>query len=189
MTATVNDASPALIPSSKVRVTRPLVDLLPGVFQEDEFTGRMMSGLDAVVAPVYAFLDGLEVYVDPLLCPEDFLPWLASWVGVVIDENWAVDQQRAFIRAAVELFRTRGTPRGLKAEIELLTGGVVDISETGGVMHSTIPNGEIPGEDYPRCSVRVTLPPGSPVTDRSIALVIEAAKPAHVVSAVEIARQ
>ena len=71
--------------------------------------------------------------------------------------------------------------RGLQAEIELLTGGTVEISETGGVIHSNVPSGELPGEDYPRCSVRVTLPPGSKVTDRSVALVIEAAKPAHVV--------
>lgn len=188
MTATLNGQG-ATTPSTRVQVSRPLVELLPGVFQEDEFTGRFTAGLDAVVAPVFAFLDALEVYVDPQICPEDFLPWLASWVGVVIDENWGVDQQRAFIQAAVGLFRTRGTMRGLQAEIELLTGGVVEISETGGVIHSNVPSGELPGEDYPRCSVRVTLPAGSPVTDRSVAMVIEAAKPAHVVYAVEIIRQ
>ena len=184
MSATLNGAR-----STGVAVSRPLLDLLPGVFQEDYFTGQLTAGLDAVVAPVFACLDALEVYVDPLICPEDFLPWLAGWVGVVVDENWHVDQQRAFIQSAVELFRTRGTARGLKAEVELLTGGSVEISETGGVTHSTVPSGDLPGEDYPRCSLRVTLPPGSPVTDRSIALVIEAAKPAHVVYAVEIVRQ
>jgi phage tail-like protein len=172
-----------------VAVSRPLVDLLPAVFQEDEFTGRLTGGLDAVIAPVFAYLDAIEAYVDPLISPEDFLPWLASWVGVVLDENWAVDQQRAFIQKAVELFRMRGTVRGIKAEIELLTGGGVEISETGDVAYSAVPNGPLPGEDYPRLSIRVTLPPGSPVTDRSIDLVIKAAKPAHVVSAVEIVRR
>jgi phage tail-like protein len=188
MTLTMNGQR-GVTPATKVQVSRPLVELLPGVFQEDEFTCRFTAGLDSVVAPVFAFLDALEVYVDPKICPEDFLPWLASWVGVVIDENWGVAQQRAFIQEAVGLFRTRGTMRGLQAEIELLTGGAVEISETGGVTRSTVPSGELPGEDYPRCSVRVTLPKGSTVTDRSVALVIEAAKPAHVVYAVEIIRK
>ena len=140
------------------------------------------------IAPVFACLDAIEAYVDPLISPEDFLPWLASWVGIVLDENWPVEQQRAFIRNAVELFRMRGTVRGIKAEIELLTGGGVELSETGDVAYSSVPNGPLPGEDYPRLSIRVTLPAGSPVTDRSIDLVIKAAKPAHVVSAVEIVR-
>jgi len=188
MTVALNGQGPTT-PSTRINVSQPIVELLPGVFQDDEFTRRFTAGLDAVIAPVFAFLDALEVYIDPRICPEDFLPWLASWVGVVIDENWAVEQQRAFIRAAVGLFRTRGTIHGLKAEIELLTGGAVEISETGGVTHSSVPNGDLPGEDYPRCSVRITLPKGSTVTDRSVALVIEAAKPAHVVYAVEIVRK
>ncbi|HWS48190.1 MAG TPA: phage tail protein I [Acidimicrobiia bacterium] len=171
-----------------VAVSRPLVELLPGVLQEDEFTQRFTGGLDAVVASVFACLDALETYVDPIICPDDFLPWLAGWVGVIIDENWPIERQRAFIQSAVQLFRTRGTLRGLKSEVELLTGGEVEVSETGGVAVSTVPNGPIPGEDYPRCSLRVTLPRGSTVTDRSVALVIEAAKPAHVVYAVEIVR-
>jgi len=188
MTVTLNGQEPP-VPSTRVGVSRPIVDLLPGVFQEDEFTRRFTAGLDAVIAPAFTILDALEVYVDPQICPEDFLPWLASWVGVAIDENWEVPQQRAFIRSAVGLFRTRGTMHGLKAEVELLTGGAVEISETGGVTHSSVPSGALPGEDFPRCSVRVTLPKDSKVTDRSVEMVIEAAKPAHVVYAVEIIRR
>ena len=188
MTVTLNGQG-RTTPSTRVQVSRPIVEMLPGVFQEDEFTRRFTAGLDAVIAPIFAFLDSLEVYVDPQICPKDFLPWLASWVGVALDENWEEAQQRAFIQAAVGLFRTRGTLRGLRAEIELLTGGTVEISETGGVTHSNAPSGSLPGEDYPRCSVRITLPKGSTVTDRSVALVIEAAKPAHVVYAVEIIRK
>jgi phage tail-like protein len=172
-----------------VPISRPIIEMLPGVYQEDEFTRRLTAGLDEVVAPAFRVLDSLDAYVDPLLCPEDFLPWLASWVGISIDENWPLDKQREFISAAVSLFHWRGTARGLRQEVELLTGGHVEIAETGAVTASITPTGAIPGEDYPRCTIRVTLPPHSPISDTSINLVIEAAKPAHVVHKIEIIRE
>jgi phage tail-like protein len=170
-------------------VSHPIIEMLPGVFQEDDFARRLTNGLDAVLAPVYMCLDGLESYIDARLCPDDFLPWLASWVGVLLDENWPQEKQREFIQAAVPLFRWRGTSRGLRQEVEILTGGVVEIAETGGVTVSNRPAGTLPGENYPRCTVRVTLPADSPISDQSINLIIDAAKPAHVIHAVEIVRK
>jgi phage tail-like protein len=177
------------VTTSAIRVARPLVELLPGVLQEDELTQRITAGLDDVVAPVYACLDALDAYIDPELCPEDFLPWLASWVGVTVDENWPVEKQRAFVQAAVPLFQWRGTVRGLREELEVLTGGTVEVVETGGVTFSEAPLPALPGDDHPRCAVRVTLPKDSTMSDRSIHLIVEAALPAHVVHAIEITRE
>jgi phage tail-like protein len=171
-----------------VRTARPLVELLPGVLQEDDFTQRMLAGIDDVLAPVFVYLDALEVYVDPHLCPEDFLPWLAGWVGMLLDENWPVEQQRAFVASAWQVYRYRGTVRGLERELALLTSGEVEIAETGAVTVSTTPSGAIPGEDYPRLSVRVTLPKRSPIADKSVHALVAASKPAHVVHQVEVVR-
>ena len=85
-----------------------------------------------MLAPVFATLDCLDAYVDPWLAPEDFLEWLAGWVGVVIDEGWPIERSRAFIANIVELYRWRGTIRGLVAELAIYTGGDVEISESGG---------------------------------------------------------
>ena len=75
----------------------PIVSLLPGIYQDDLFTQEFTGGLDDVLAPVFTTLDCLDTYVDPWLAPEDFLEWLAGWVGVVIDEGWPLDRSRAFI--------------------------------------------------------------------------------------------
>ena len=91
----------------------PIASLLPGIYQDDVFTSQFTGGLDDVLAPVFATLDCLDTYVDPWLAPEDFLEWLAGWVGVVIDEGWPLERSRAFIANIVELYRWRGTIRGL----------------------------------------------------------------------------
>src|SRR3712207_9317558 len=84
----------------------PLVSLLPAVYQEeDPFIGRFTAGLDDVLAPVIATLDCLEAYVDPMLAPEDFLAWVASWVGVILDEHAPMSLHRSAVARAAELHR------------------------------------------------------------------------------------
>jgi phage tail-like protein len=164
----------------------PIIGQLPAIYQEDEFTRQFTGGFDDVLAPVFAILDSLEVYVDPFLTPADFLPWLASWVGVVLAEDWPLDRQRTFIARAVELYRLRGTVAGLRAEVELFTGGTVDISETGGIAVSQSPGGRFPGEDVPRLALRVMVDDPSTVNQTGLDAIVAASKPAHIVHRVEI---
>ena len=81
----------------------PIAGLLPGIYQDDQFTQDFTGGLDDVLAPVFATLDNIDAYVDPWLAPEDFLQWLAGWMGVVIDEGWPLERSRAFIANIGEL--------------------------------------------------------------------------------------
>lgn len=164
----------------------PLVDQLPGIYQEDEFTRRFTSGFDAVLAPIFNTLDCLDGYVDPWLCPEDFLDWLAGWVGLVLDEDWPIDRRRAFVANAVQLYRWRGTVEGLRAELAIYTGGLVEINETGGTVWSNRPGGRFPGEPVPRLAVRITVDDPSSINERRLNAMISAAKPAHVVHTAEV---
>jgi len=59
----------------------------------------------------------------------EFLPWLASWVALVLDETWSVEKRRRLIGEAVELYRWRGTIRGIKTFVEIYTGIVPEIIE------------------------------------------------------------
>lgn len=165
----------------------PIVGLLPGIYQDDEFTRQFTAGLDDVLASVFATLDCLDTYVDPWLAPEDFLEWLAGWVGVVIDEGWPLDRSRAFIANIAELYRWRGTIRGLTAELAIYTGGDVDISESGGAAWSLTPGTDPPGDDEPRMAVRVSVDDPASINERTVDRMVAAAKPAHVVHVVEIA--
>jgi phage tail-like protein len=167
----------------------PIAGQLPGIYQDDEFTRQFTGGMDDVLAPVFTTLDCLDTYVDPWLAPEDFLDWLAGWVGVVIDEGWPLDRSRAFIANIAELYRWRGTIRGLTAELAIYTGGDVEIAESGGAAWSLSPGTDPPGDDQPRMAVRVSVDDPSTISPATVDRMVAAAKPAHVVHVVEIAKR
>jgi len=164
----------------------PLGPTLPAIFQEDEFSMRFIGGFDDVLAPILTSLDCLIDYFDPALTPVDFLEWLAGWVGIEIDESWATERRRAAVATAVEMYRMRGTISGLRANLEVLSGGQVEITDSGGVTWSTSPMGELPGQESPRLAVRVTLDEVTDRTTKAIDSIVAAAKPAHVVHRVEV---
>lgn len=164
----------------------PLRTLLPAILQEDSFTQRLADGVDEVLAPVISTLDCLEAYLNPLLAPADFLEWMATWFSEVLDENWPAERRRRFVAAAVETFRIRGTVAGLRRELELSSGGRVEISDSGGVGWSLKPEAALPGEDVPRVAVRVVTGDVSAVNRAALEVLIRAAKPAHVVHTLEV---
>ena len=164
----------------------PFGPMLPAIYQEDEFSMRFVGGFDDVLAPILTTLDCLIDYFDPALTPTDFLDWLASWVGIEVDESWATERRRAAVATAVEMYRMRGTISGLRANLEVLSGGQVEITDSGGVAWSTSPMGELPGQNSPRLAVRVSVPEVSERTTKAIDAIVAAAKPAHVVHRVEV---
>jgi len=160
----------------------PLQTLLPAVLQEDDFTRRMMAGLDEVLAPVVSTLDCLDAYLSPALAPDDFLGWLSSWFSEAVDDTWPTDQRRRFVAHAAELFGSRGTLAGLRRELELCIGGRVEVSDSGGVGWSLKPEAQLPGEPVQRLAVRVESD-----ADRGwLESIIRAAKPAHVPHQLEV---
>jgi hypothetical protein len=90
------------------------------------------------------------------------------------------------VARAVELYRMRGTVAGLRAHLEVVTGGRVQITDNGGVSWSTTPNGRLPGEDTPRLAVRVIVDEPEVVKSASVEAIVAAAKPAHVAHRVEV---
>jgi phage tail-like protein len=157
----------------------PLGELLPGVYLEDSLTQRFTEGLDTVLAPAFLTLDCLEAYLDPWLTPPDFLPWLASWVGIELDEMWPLDRQRAMVAAASGLHRARGTHRGLVAYLQLLTGGEVELAESGGARWSTEPGTAPPGEAVPRLQITIRARDPSSINRDRLERAVRDACPAH----------
>jgi phage tail-like protein len=166
----------------------PLGAALPALYQEDAFAQAMLRALDSVVAPVFASLDSFDAYLDPGLTPDDFLTWLGSWVGMTIDETWSLERRRAAVRRAAELYRMRGTAAGLAEQVEIYTGGRVDIEENGGTAWSIDPGGELPGSPEPMVVVRVHVPDPKAIDPLRLDALVGAAKPAHVEHQVEIVK-
>jgi len=165
---------------------RPIGEQLPAAFQEDDFCQRMMSALDEVLAPVFTTLDCFDSYIDADLAPADFVDWLGSWVGLDLDETWTVERRRQLIQAAVGLYRVRGTVAGLSAHIELYSGIVPEVQDSGGCIWSQTANNELPGSPDPRLTVRLRVEDAESLRRSTVARIIDASRPAHVPYNLEI---
>jgi phage tail-like protein len=164
----------------------PLAELLPAVYLEDDLARRFVAGLDPLLAPVYLTLDCLEAYLDPRLAPADFLPWLASWVGLELDETLPEDRRRALVAGAAALHHAHGTRAGLVRVLELATGGAVELHESGGSRWSAVPGADPPGADEPHLHVAVRVAPGSGITAEQVERLVRDVRPAHLPFTVEV---
>jgi phage tail-like protein len=163
----------------------PLIDYLPAVYSGDQFTVRWTAAMDDVLATLINKIDCMHSYVDPLLAPDDFVPWLASWFGVLLDESWPMSAQRAVIAQAVDLFRMRGTIAGLRRHLDVVVDGEVQITESGGTSWSIRPRPE-PPTDVDHWVFVVVRPRDSRMSEAAIEAVIRAAKPVHVAHRLEV---
>jgi phage tail-like protein len=169
-----------------LRSPHELGSSLPGLYVEDSFAQRFTSAFDEVLAPVHASLDNLDAYLDPWLAPEDFVDWLSEWVGAVVDQTWDSERRRASVAYAAELYRQRGTSRGLAAQVELVTGGSVEIVENGATAWTLDPTQALPGSAEQRLVVRVTVPDPKALDMGRLDRLVAAAKPAHVPHRIEV---
>ena len=72
-----------------------LLQYLPAIFQEpgDKGTPPFLYGFlqpfEYELAALEALLAELDLKFSPAMTPTDeFLPWLATWVALVLDEEW-----------------------------------------------------------------------------------------------------
>lgn len=156
------------------------LDYLPGIYQESDFLGRFLLIFEHLLSPMERTVGNAAHYFDPRLTPTDFLPWLGSWLGLVVDARMPEDQRRALIEAAPELFRWRGTKRGLRHYLQLYTGLEPEIIEP------TL--GEIASNRNLafRFTVRIRVPAGTELQRSYVESIVEAEKPAFAACAIEI---
>jgi len=107
---------------------------LPAVYREDpvsaDFLARFLSIFDTMRDQTSSLITGIARYFDPKATPAnrrnqggtDFLSWLASWLGLSLESNWPVEKRRKLVEQAHRLFALRGTPEGLKLQIQLYAG-------------------------------------------------------------------
>jgi phage tail-like protein len=110
------------------------VKWLPSIYQRADINGRnfyrdFLWIVQHLFGSVEEILDVIHQYFDPYEAPEKFLPWLASWSAMVLEEDWPIEKKRRLIHKAIELYRIRGTVKGLKLFISLFTGHEPDIKE------------------------------------------------------------
>lgn len=103
---------------------------LPTIYRQVDLIGRLLKIFEQTFEPTVHAMDALWAHLDPLTAPETLLPFLAHWVGWPSEYSWSVAQQRQLIRHAIELYRWRGTRRGLMLYLHLYTGLPLDPIDT-----------------------------------------------------------
>lgn len=109
-------------PKNKIEPDCRLLDYLPPVYREDKLMGQFLKIFDSILTPIENTVDNLALYFDPRLTPETLLPWLASWLDIAMDPQWPLERRRELVGKAAELYRWRGTRRGLSEYLRIYTG-------------------------------------------------------------------
>lgn len=98
---------------------------LPPLYQEDpaskEFLARFLSLFESVMYEREEKISEIPTCFDPMATPEEFLPWLASWLSLDLYEPIR-DKNRELILRAAELYKEKGTASGIASLATLLTG-------------------------------------------------------------------
>jgi phage tail-like protein len=125
--------SGALVPFPQQLPTRDqrarYLQHLPTIFQDNEFLNRYLLIFESIWEPLEQREDYIEMYFDPHTCPPSFLPWLASWLGMSLNQHWPEARCRQLLSEALELYQWRGTRYGLASMIKVCTGFTPEVTE------------------------------------------------------------
>jgi phage tail-like protein len=102
------------------------LDELPAIYQTEpasrDFLLRFLALTETLFQDLENGIQGLSRLFDPNAVPKEFLPWLATWLALALDENWDEAQQRRLLASAFQRDGWRGTPGGLRESLRLLAG-------------------------------------------------------------------
>lgn len=155
------------------------LELLPGIYHESDFMARFLLIFEHILSPIDRTITNIPDYLDPGITPPDYVPWLASWVGITLDGRWPVERQRDVVLAAPELYRWRGTKRGLEKFIQLYTGSPPEIDQP------TLREIAADRSRAYRFSVRVRVQRSQGLSRQLVESIIELEKPAFAACSLE----
>jgi phage tail-like protein len=111
-----------------------LLAQLPMGMLEDDFFVRFVGIFQEVATTIMEGADNLDNIIDITVAPAPMVRYLGSWLGIEsIDGSLDHEVQRRIVRETGQILAWRGTRRGLVQFLELLSGGPVEVTESGGV--------------------------------------------------------
>ena len=90
-----------------------------------DFLGRFLGNFEGMLTPLEDKIAASWLLTDPEHTPEKSLEWLGSWIGVSFAPWYPAQHRRRHLRKAPELFRRRGTFKGLQLALDVATGNGV----------------------------------------------------------------
>jgi phage tail-like protein len=131
----------------------PLLGSLPKSWSRDDVD---VDFLQRYLAPVDGILHELDwrsaqraILLDPRSTPQEALPWLAGFAGLVLDRRWSEQARRTLVAEAYRLFARRGTKAALLRLLEIYLGRPPALVEAwqmrglGGTVLGTTPEGAV----------------------------------------------
>jgi phage tail-like protein len=111
-----------------------LIQQLPVGMVEDEFLVRFLRIFQGVADTLLDQIDTLPHMFDVSVAPLPMVRQLGRWIGVDgIDPDFDPALQRRIVRDYAEFMQWRGTKRGLRKLLELLSDGEVSITDNCGI--------------------------------------------------------
>lgn len=185
-----------------------ILNLLPSIYVEEmdrlksedneqaPFFERFLLGFEDSLRPLQRTLDRLDSLFGPYSTPPEFLLWLGAWVCLPIDENWTEMQRRRLIKEAVELWRWRGTKKGLTRYLEIYTGVTPEINDVPvrgmrlgpdtKMGTSAAKLGDVPAHTF---VVSIAVPDPEKINEQIVHDIIAWEKPAHTAYSLRILRR
>jgi phage tail-like protein len=120
---------------------------LPAIYQTrtEDLDGllRFLGLFESFFVDAEGTIDRLERLFDPWVAPVEWLPWLAAWLAVDLDEAWPEPTKREVLASAWERHRWRGTARGLRSALRIYAGleGLVEEPILGSAWWALAPEG------------------------------------------------
>lgn len=107
---------------------------LPVGMTDDDFFVRFVTIFQRLADTVLDQVDALPHMFDPTVAPDNMVRQMAEWFGVDwVDSSLDDRLQRQIVLGYADLIRWRGTKIGLRKLLQLLTGGTVEVQDSGGV--------------------------------------------------------
>jgi phage tail-like protein len=103
----------------------PIVHL-PPIYQEDPdgtaFLERFLAMFGTFIEEMEQKIDTVSSNFDPDAVSGPYLKWLGGWLALDIADGWDEAKLRTLMKQAPELYRLRGTRRGLARMLQIYTG-------------------------------------------------------------------
>lgn len=111
-----------------------LLNQLPAAMVADDFFARFVRIFQAQGSTLLVHAENVPHLADPDVAPAEFVRWMTEWLGgTAVDPSYPEEVHRAVLRTASATLQWRGTKRGLTDLLELVAGGAVRVTESGGV--------------------------------------------------------